>query len=233
MILLTRDNKISYLEFGDSQVDGFEDVTDEGLVKWLSEEVKFGEGLTFRDFCRHLVSEKDDINRIFFSSTRGHKLERYMADLDSVVADTELKAVQIAWRVEVNGDRLDVNCGFSGVGFEGAGNRENGVESSYGLSLTSLGSYADLPFKLNPRFIVENYQNKTLEIQLESEKQFMLFDVVRAVLYEITRDGYPEERDLRAEELKSRVERSEQEIEKGNYYTTEELMERINQRFNQ
>lgn len=234
MILLEKD-KIKYYEFYEQDcLNNFIDVTsDSGLVNWLTEEVEFVADFTFHDFFKHLLREKDVLNKVFFSSLKGYKIEDYKDDIEKPKVydkDFVLSGVQVGWRVEIRKDECDIACGFHGVGSGEYADRENAIETAYGMSMTPLSEYADKPFKLNRNFIIEDYQNKVVDKILKSKRTFTLFDVIHAVLYEITWDGNPQERDIRSKELDERIKKSEKDIAEGNCYSMEEVMERIESR---
>jgi hypothetical protein len=233
MILLEKE-KIKYYEFYEHDcLDKFTDVTDKsGLMKSLTDKVVFAKDFTFRDFFNHLLRENKDLDQVFFSTTRGYKIEDYTNDINASerqLKDTNLRSVQVAWRTEIKEDELEIIAGFSGVDEKG-GDRENAVETAYGMSLTPLYQYADMPFRLNEKFIIEDYRKRKVKKVLTSQKPFTVFEVINAVLYEMTWDGVPAERDMRAKKLYDRLEKSEKDIAEGNYKTWEEVKKDIKSR---
>lgn len=200
----------------------------------LSDELQLSNDLTFRDFFNHLMREKTDLNKAFFSTLRGYKIEDYKHDLTTQgkkPRSTGLRSVQVGWRVEVTKDGLEIRHDFQGVGQEGGGNRENGIETTYGLSLTPLYEYCDLPFRLNERFVIEDYQGKKVKEVLKSKRLFTVFEVLDAILYEITWDGTPQQRDKRAKKLMKRLKKAEKQIAEGKYITHEEVKKKLGDRF--
>jgi len=226
MILLEKE-KIKYYEFYEQDcLDKYIDITEKGgLIKSLTDQIVFSSDFTFRDFFNHLLREKKDINKMFFSTMRGCRIDDYVNDINTPKKqkkDTEITSVQVGWRIEVDKNELEITTGFHGVDKKG-GNRESAVETAYGMSMTPLYVYADMPFRLNRSFIIEDYQQKTIKKVLKSEKSFTVFEVINAVLYEITWDGTPKERDKRSKELDKQLEQSEKDIAEGNYQTSEEI----------
>jgi hypothetical protein len=237
MILLEKE-KIKYYEFYEHDcLDKFTDVTDKsGLMKSLTDKVVFAKDFTFRDFFNHLLREKKDLNKTFLSTMRGYEIDDYIIDMNipkKQKKDTEIASVQVDWRIEVKKNELEIISGFHGVGRDGNGNRENAVETVYGMSMTPLYYYADFPFRLNENFIIEDYRKKTVKKVLKNKKPFTLFEVLHAVLYEITWDGKPKERDKRLRKLKKRIKQSGKDIAAGNYKTLEEVKKELEARFSE
>lgn len=245
MILIEKD-KLKYYDiyFGEIPKGKYEDVTNKnGLLSNLRETVVFGKGLTFRVFFNHLLREKLGINVVFKSSLGYVKLEDYIEDINKPykeVKEESLSTVQVAWRVDFDDkNEFDISCDFLGVGEGTSGNRENANETAYALDLSPLGRYADLPFKLNKTFIIEQYNlNKKSRVKkiLKTEKEFTLFEVIDAVLYEITWHGHPSERDKRFGELKEQVKQIEEDRKSGKiekYKTLEEFKEEMDQSLNE
>lgn len=234
MILITKE-EIRYSEFGfDFDDNYYKNMTDEGgLMKSLSQEVRFSSDLTFRDFFRHLLREKEAIHNAFQSTIGAIRLDDFIEDIETnKKREIKLESVQISCRPEVNKKKeLELRISFSGKDKKTDGNRENGVETSYGMGFSSLSTYADLPFRLNNLFRIEQYYDleKPLTV-LELTKKYTLYEVVNAVLYEITWHGIPTMRDKQLKDLRKRVKKIDSGEEKmiRHEEVVKELKEKIN-----
>ncbi|MEQ8906155.1 hypothetical protein [Ekhidna sp.] len=228
MILITPQD-ILYYEFYFDSFEGTPQKVTKGISSVLLSEVRFSEDLKVKDFYYHLLRDKEMIDHIFKFTTRGYKIEKYKSEFEAEPdpARDNLNHIQFNWRTTLEKkDKVKQECQFSGVGHNSDGNRTNGVESSYGIDLTPLNNLANLPLRLNHRFLIEEYSNG-LTVHLAAEKEFTLMDVSNAFLYTITWNGYPEDREKAAIEIERRLEKAEKQIERGETISMEEMRKKL------
>lgn len=141
---------------------------------------------TFGQFFDLIVKEKELYEKIFKSALYGHPLEPYVKECALPSKESKgLDFVEVYWHSELYEDELSVTPGFQGYGdwnVEGAPDK-----GGIAIEFTPLNEYKDKELKLNERGDI--YTVAGQRPVLEARRRFTVYDVINAILYEITWAG--------------------------------------------
>jgi hypothetical protein len=163
-----------------------------GLVSYLDQFVAIDEGVSVGQLISILAEAKQEIDYVFDSALNGQGIEVYLAELtETSTSDGSLKFTEIAHDAELLADGVISEIKyFRGVGIDD----ETGRLTEYDVQMLPINHYKDLPIMLNHNYVVKRVETGGELILLKAKKGFTLFEVVYALLYEISFHGTPAER---------------------------------------
>ncbi|MBP7496216.1 MAG: hypothetical protein KA792_00945 [Bacteroidales bacterium] len=189
-MLIIEKNKIKYQNYeGDntfiivSKHKGY-------FLRFLNEQVMLADNLTFGDFFRFLINEKDTINTVFTNALGGYDFNKFVVAFNKRKKKYEtdindIKFLQLEWRVEVENENIQIYTDFDGIGID-TNNESSNKLIGIGIDFTSLHLLKNIPLKLNKEFIIRDDKKKKNNIILKSYKDFTLFELINSILYEIS-----------------------------------------------
>ena len=212
MIRITKD-AILCVEMDDSGIETSFDIlkTDNGIVSYLDQYVIIDEGVSVSQFLSILADVKEEINYVFDSSMNGYSLDTYLPELaEPSTNDGSLIFTEIVHDVDMSPNRVISELKyFRGVGPVPA----TGRLGNFNLELLPVSFYKDLPIVLNHNYVVQRTEvvdgTQVTYIELQAQKGFTLFEVVYAILFEISYHGTPEARQQLLEQFLSVVEEAQ------------------------
>lgn len=191
-MLTIHKNKITNQEYNPKteQLEDI-DVTQDSLLNFLREEVELAEGVTPKDLIEHLYPEYKTIDICFHSWNSGHSLKTFYDWMNSHKrsASFTLKQIEMTWRGEIEKDgKIIVFADVYG---------SDPVGTHFGLDLSPISDWKDLPLVLNEKIIYEAQEvqedGKIKNIvSLRGYKKWTLFELISEFLYELTWYGDPE-----------------------------------------
>jgi hypothetical protein len=183
-------------------------IQDDEVIQYLSENVELGESVTFERIFNIIYDNVGDLNKIFYSCLGGFSIAPFMNELEEIPTNSpEVDKLEIHWFGDKQEDNVSIVSGLHGVGVD------DGKVCYYGVEFTSLNNLKYLKLKLNTELSLINYDdpdNYKFDI---GNRHFTLYDLFYGILYEISWNGDPSNRDLRLEELDISIKRSKEEIE--------------------
>ena len=189
MILLTKD-KILRTENGEKYGEV------EMLTCFLDEGLQLEEGVTFERFFLLLLQEKDFVNAVFMSAMGGYEVGDYQEELtQELPSNKDIDYLVLSWRAvyfppaveEDERGMFDFDLDLSGVrpGHDGEGEKVT-------IGFSSLYEYKSLPMHIDPLVSICNANDGS--VFNCGEKIPTVYEVISAILDEITFYGKPEER---------------------------------------
>ncbi|HAN78052.1 MAG TPA: hypothetical protein DCQ31_09910, partial [Bacteroidales bacterium] len=181
-------NRILYFE--DNNSSKFQNLTKikGGLFKKMNDTVEIAENVTFDDFFKFLIKEKELVEIIFQSSLYGVPFIELIKDFRKKPKDTkDMEFIQISWNITI-----DVELKIEPI-FEGCGKHDNGNMLKFALELSPICELKDYFFKLNDSFEISQFDftDKKERIIFESTKKFTLYEIISTILSELTFYGSP------------------------------------------
>jgi hypothetical protein len=167
-----------------------------GIFRRMNEYVEIADNVTFGDFFKFLIKEKNLINLIFAASMYGVSFDLLINDFKRKfeLKDDEIQYLEICWYVDYDNDELVIDPHFHGISKK---EENNFNEMPIGLDFVSIYKLKNYPLKLNE--VLEIIDNSTWPDEsrtiLKSTKQYTLYDIIHSVLYELTWYGTPAMRD--------------------------------------
>jgi hypothetical protein len=144
---------------------------------------------TFGEFFSFIIRERELYQKIFESALYGHPLEPYIAEIAKPPGDPEeLERVEVYWGAQIEDGDFSLWPGFHGWGKY---KYEKGAPKSgpYAIEFTPLYEYKMLPFTLDTTFEVWDIKKPKKPVLAAPECLFTVYDVLKAILYEITWAG--------------------------------------------
>lgn len=233
MITITQDNiyKTDFSIADLKSTDDLEIISEEEILYHLSDFIELGESVTFGRFFEIISLNKDLIEKIYHSCLGGYSLTPFMFEIEDIPdRKNNLDYVEICWSCDKYDDEFNISSSFHGIG-----SKDNGEEETYAIEFTPLNNLKNLPLRLNTNlsyFVLPKGKGKKAKDVYLGDRYFTLYDVLYAILFEITFNGDPKNRNSRLAELEDIAEESSAEIESGKYFTAEEMEEELENFFN-
>lgn len=183
----------------------------------LNDNVIIGDGVTFERIFNLIIENKELFNIIFTSHMGGYLVDQFIeefskdADEDNDwmknMSHCEVYACFDHFKYDNDDEDNDIYYGFHGKG-------NDSDETNYGFMGSSLNNYKHLPIKIdnNIKFTIDTGGKLLGKNAISFEEKYKtvhsgnfpinLFQFIGAMLYEITWNGTPDERDERFNELK-------------------------------
>jgi len=233
MILLTKD-KIIYSNHYNPECDKYVEKEVDNLYLYLNERVELiSDGFTLEDLFKYIGRNIDEFNLIFSSHLGHHSLELFVDEIKKPgpEKDDEIDYLEIRRYGEYRdwGD-IDLFIDFCGInGKEGLG---------YAIEFTPLNELKHLPLCLNKDFSISEvripsrivmylvgllkkigiplgkWDNPFAHIYVRGKTNFTVYELISAVLYEISFGGNPEERDAKMSKIEEDVKEMKERYEK-------------------
>lgn len=150
------------------------------------------EDTTFGQFFEFIRREADLFEKIFSSSMYGHPIKPYLDEIQKPsTKPADMDFVRVYWVAECDADEFTVTTGFDGWGDwhvmeEGTPVPKGGIA----IEFTGLNEYKDLPLKLETELeLWDTRMAVPKEPMIKSKKVFTVYDVLDAILFEITWSG--------------------------------------------
>jgi hypothetical protein len=144
------------------------------------------EETTFGQFFALIAQEKDLYEKVFGAAMYGHPIEPYIQEIAKPATEPDdLDFVHVHWFAQLFEGDLEVSPAFSGWGnWKTEGAPEKG---GIAIEFTGLNEYKDCLFKLDTEFEIGHLGGP--EINLKANQEFTVYDVIKAILFEITWSG--------------------------------------------
>ena len=165
-----------------------------GIFKKMNDDVEIADGVTFGSFFNLLIKEKKLIDLVFGASLCSVPFVSLIQDFKKKhdLLDDGIQYLEIFWYAENNEDELSAYPCIHLIEI----NKEN-EKTSFGLDFLPLSELKEYPLKLNKDFEIFAYDKPLVSnsIILKTTKKYTFYEIVHAILYELTFYGTPEMRD--------------------------------------
>jgi len=173
-----------------------------GIFRNMNDAVEVEENVTFGDIFKFLIKDKEHVKFIFSASLYGIPFDSLIEDFKKKARreePCELTYLEIIWETDCSEKELKISTDFHGYGIS----EEGESMIPYGLDFTKISKLKNLPIKLNEDFeiIREGKNSRKDRVLLKTTKSFTLFEIINAILYELTWWGTPEMRDKTWKEI--------------------------------
>lgn len=226
MIELTK-NAIIYSNHFNPECDEYVKKEVEHLYLYLNERVVLSNDFTFGDLFNHLEKDGETFDLIFTSCLGHHSLQLWFDEIKHLIPkmDNEIDYLEIRrWGEYWDWGDIDLSIGISGVG------KEHDLGITYGIGFTPLNELKYLSLRLNENFEigeviippkivlffarllkkigipVGKWNNPFYHTYVKGKVEFTVYELITAVLYEISFYGCPEKRDGTMCEVEKNVE---------------------------
>lgn len=153
------------------------------------------EETNFGQFFAIIAREKDLYEKVFNAALYGHPLEPFIKECELPLHDSkDLDFVEVSWSSQVFEGELEIWPSFDGWGdwpatYPGSENDTGPKKGGIAIEFTALNEYKHLPFKLNTEADIYSLDNKGSDPVLKAKRMFTVYDVIKAILDEITWAG--------------------------------------------
>lgn len=161
-----------------------------GIVSYITFPVTIDEGVTVEDIMNVLALNPESTDYIFDSSLGGQSFTKFWDEMkQDSVQDQILSSMEIAHEIDPLTD-TDMTL-YSVARMRGVGKDRE----LFSVEFSPVSSYKKLEVKLNESYIVRKVNSAEKEtIILSCTKSFSLFEVIHALLFEMSYYGEPEAR---------------------------------------
>lgn len=204
------------------------------LHRYLNETVELSDDFTFEDLFKILEGEKEIFDVIFSSQLGHYPLQLYIDEIKksfSVKDEDEVDYLEIRRFGEYWGRDKDIEI------FVDFGGESETTDISYGVGFTAVNELKYLPLRLNENFEISEikrlsklklyfwrllkkisipwWDNPFTHTYVKGKTKFSVYELISAVLYEITFYGPPDVRDAKLEDLEKTVEETKEFLASG------------------
>ena len=219
VITLKKDGEFYRSEYGDSKKSTKVRAT---LIPYLNDGFEIEDGVTFEQFMKHLFNYHREYDAVFQSHLGHFSLALWADEFNKPIP--EAKNDDMKW-VEVSHAAIEINSGSEYDefktndvsiynSFDGWGMYDKeGNMGAFGVEYTPLNELKKYPFKLNKEQVFANAKGFKTICTMTAE--FTVYDVIGAVLYEISWAGSPEGRDDQLKEITDRIDEIKKDVKDG------------------
>jgi hypothetical protein len=189
MVIITKDGV--FFELTEVDEEGNETVktldilaTTLGIVSYLTFPATIDTGVTVKDIMNILAMNKDGTDFLFDSSLGGHPFSTFLDEMThEAEKDQMFSWMEIAHEIDPISDE-DPEL-FSVARMRGVGNNRE----LFSVEFSPVAAYMNMEVKLNDGYVVRKISAEKETIVLSCTKSFTLFDVIHAVLFEMSYYG--------------------------------------------
>jgi hypothetical protein len=151
------------------------------------------EETNFGQFFAIIAQEKDFYQKVFNAALYGHPLEPFIKECElPAKEDGEMDYVEVEWCCEEFEGEFEFWPAFNGYGdwpegSFGTAGTDGKIKGGIAIEFTPLNEYKHLPLKLNTESNI--YSLKQTEPLAKGTRKFTVYDVIKAILFEITWAG--------------------------------------------
>lgn len=176
--------------------------TNASIVRYLTEIVHVEADVTVEDVLRHLIDYQEDITFAMESSLGGYNLQPFLDELiKDVPREDHLLYAEFCHEANVIDGTVVYAPRFGAMGKDIAGGTD--MELPYTVELASISAYKHLTIVLNRSYEltkIDEVDGKQIDTVLfTGQKEFTLYELLHALLFEISYYGTP---DMRAGTLR-------------------------------
>jgi len=195
-------------------------VLEKDFLYYLSDTVEFSENLTFERFFKLIIQHKEILNVVFHRALGGYKIENFIQDFEGTPekdnSDFDLTiSISTDYYINKDGNEFSYYYDFGGYGVCDCIKEKD----PYGISvsMSKLKNIKKKILKLDDKISVHKLVKNNYKCIVDAINSggFKLFDVIYAVLFEISFHGTPEDREIVSDDLKESVEGLEVAMENG------------------
>lgn len=207
------------------------------LAGYLQAILKIEANFLFRDFWNLILLDADFYEKVFAGSMGHYSLSHWTEDAQRKVEnpDQSLSRVEVYHDIDIHDykhfkgrknskrkvqlpDRvMNVGTGFHGIGPHTC--EQTGVftpEQNWAIEFTPICQYMDIPLQLDEKVEIpfSGFYGKDRPKTIDAgTKDFSVYDVIEAILNEITFCGPPDDRDEKMTDLSGRMEDLKEELD--------------------
>ena len=201
------------------------------LIPYLNEAVEIEEGVTFEMLMNHIMEgsmNRKDASEVFASHLGHYNLDDFYDEWRKKPPITArgmdgMTSLEIGWFPMDVFSKTDPNqVSFRSTRFDGVGLNAEGAEEYYGIEYTALNELKPYMVRIDNKLKVIDWDNdmKTL---LEMPVGFTVYDLIGAVLYEISWAGSPTHRDAQMKDILRDVEEAQRQLSKEDPFSKKKL----------
>ncbi len=216
MIKLTKDRIIRTNDFEPDE-ERYKEWEVPHLIPYLNNVVALSDDFTLGDLFRWIEKEKTYFDMLFDSQLGHYDLQLYIDDMKRSVENKKEEEEIEYLEVSRGAERWDFNNSIDiFLGFHGIGKKDEHGITSYAVEFTPLNELKDLPLKINNHFelgetVTPPQGRAYYKKHVEGDVDITLYELISAVLDEISFCGTPEMRDGKLKEIVGRAEEVEKE----------------------
>lgn len=227
MITLKKNNDFFSFTLGKAEVP-----VEESLIRYLSDDIQFENGVTFGQFFNIILKHHEEYSEFFSSYLNDVALSDFIGEFNSPSTRTKEEQVMdyvcIHWGTTyVFPDEVNKAIYIKKIAeFNGFEYKQNTFsDGGYALEYTPINELKKYPFKLIPNHIIADMNStKTL---FTLDRDFTVFEVLVSVFNEITFMGNPTEREDALQKLKTQLDKSVKNIKEGKSISLEDFLKKM------
>lgn len=206
MIIIGKDSLVlEYFEDGEKMVLEIDHEVN-NITKYMDHIVHIEDGVTVRDIFEHLGKDMDTIDMVFDASLGGHNFSDFYDEaMLEPAPDDLLKVAIFEHNCNMESDELLHEIRFVVIGTH----PEEDKSVPYSVELSPINTFSGLEVKISTVFSISKFEtinDEIIELNLfEAHKPMTLYEILSALLFEVSYYGNPEMREVAFDEMKAQV----------------------------
>lgn len=201
------------------------------FIPFLSRPIEVAIGVTFEDFFSYVMKDAEAFTAIFASDLGWFDLTAWQKEWDKEAEEMDkqegndyMSYLEVRIDGEIHEDEFYLVKTFHGIGMI------EGQKGGYSVSFSGLNKLKKYPFTVNNEF--KAYVWETNKELFKKEYPVTVYEVIGAILDDISFYGEPEERDEAITELNRRVDEVKEKLDRGEEVgiPAEEVFERLKEK---
>lgn len=177
-----------------------------GITKYMDHIVYIEDDVTIKDIFMHMGKDINTIDIVFDASLGGHNFIDFLEEaMLEPVPDELLKFAVFEHTCTMESDELLHEIRFVVIG----NHPEEEKLVPYSVELSAINAFAGLVVKIDTLFSINKYEtinDEIVELNLfEAHKPMTLYEILSALLFEVSYYGNPDMRQEAFEEMKTQV----------------------------
>jgi hypothetical protein len=210
----------------------------DSLVRHLQRPITIEEGITFRDLWSYIENESEIIGKIFNSAMGEHPIVDFIEESNKPYTrededpDNSIHGLELYWMCDydVNYDdesrrEISIFPSFHGYGrtVDKWHNDGKPFDTGYAMEYSPINVLMDYNIRINEKVKLDNFStrkgNSRIRTLISGDKGWTVYDVLFAILYEITWSGSPKDREEKLIEMDCHLKKVKKQIEEGTLKT--------------
>lgn len=208
----------------------------DSLVEYLGCPVVLKAGTTLAHVWAYLERDADFFGTVFRQAMGNFSIDLYIKQAKKPDASREdedpqncMVGLEAGWDAEIWEDEITISTDFRGIGPQKAPDGALIEDGGWAVEMTPINELLSYPFRLDEEFIVCDRSTKDYKELWKGKREWTVYDMYFAILFEITFCGTPNDQIRRVAELDQHMAEAQDAAAEGNLINADELSRELDE----
>ncbi len=210
----------------------------DSLIHYLNSPVVLKPVTTFAHVWDYLERDAEFFGNVFYQAMGGFSIQEYIKQARKPHTPDEdedpqncMVGLSVGWATDIWEDEINIFTDFGGFGPQTIPNgdgTERVIEGGWAVEMTPINELLHYPLSLDDGFVVREESTKDYKELWKGKREWTVYDMYYAILFEITFCGVPNDQIRKVAELDQTMAEVKDAVAKGNFIDSDrELDEEI------